>query len=122
MFNLLRWAKDAAATIVVDPWEGSETTYVSMYRPQLDEIAKKLSQLGCIVRTRFRDSPSSRAELYTSDGRVVARVRVSGECCAPNKATIETSIVGRERDLFTRAFQYKGKSLEVEFKNLTASG
>lgn len=56
-------------------WKGSTSSYVARFRRQLNAVAKELAEKDgrTMVRTRF-NSELKCAELYTSEGKVIAQV------------------------------------------------
>jgi hypothetical protein len=117
MFNWFRHAEESSkeAASIDRSWEGSEGTYVGMFRSEFDQIAKSLSRDGLPICTRFKDAPRC-AEFYDSKGRVVARVVVHGVMCAPYEALVESALAG-SRPLFEN-LQYKGKPIKVGYELL----
>lgn len=94
--RLLGQASNQVA-LTINPWSGSDGTYIKDYRSILDEIAAKLSVEGRIVSIRFNKVRMC-AEV-TADHEVIAEIRVFGSECSPYQTlvsafTIDSSALG----------------------------
>ena len=109
---LARYVRTSAETAgMSDPWSGSGDFYVSLFKVNLDQIARELSgEKGKPVRTRFNQKLGC-AELFVPFSEVVARVKVQGEMCNPQTAIITLLTIPET----TKPLFVKGLPLDVEF-------
>lgn len=104
---------------VLDEWKGTELWYIRDCRWRLFEIAEVIA-VRRAARLWVRPNKGKFcAEIFdTATDSIVARVRVSGECGHPYKATVEHAPLSPDEILLFRA-RLEPLTKSVHFKAVT---
>ena len=111
LHRILGRTRTAAMDCPTRAWTGcGESHYIWHYRGRIEDVARALlfnhNWRGDLdnflneIRMRF-NSRTGYAELFTQNGKLLARVRVEGECGTPTTAIVDTALSDRDKALFT---------------------
>ena len=109
--SALKRASDAIAR-ALDPWWGSDGTYLEAAKSEVEDIAIVLVDKGRIDRIQY-NSELMQIEFRKSTREVLASLTIEGEMCTPLNAIVwHSSLSEDERSLFERMLP-----VPVEFRH-----
>lgn len=99
-----------------ESWYWASGTYIGSFQENLSRIALALEALGLPKLSSEYCPQSKHAQLVTSEKRVAARIRVTGECGAPTNANVTlVNLPPSAEDIF----RYNLWPLSVRFTHVT---